>query len=144
MSRRITWSILLLLLTSVQSFAVACNVRCALMATDVKAAPADNTMRGMEHCDSMSSAPTQNGSAPQNVQDLHTPSLGATCCDDLSFAKDPGTVEQIDAALHPVTDASVTGSITLPMLVRGHERPPAYSSTILPSNLIPLASNLRI
>ena len=143
MGRRVTWSVLLLLLTSVQSFAVACNVRCALMTMDVKTAAVDNSMNGMEHCDGMSSGPSRNESALQSVQALQMHS-GSNCCDDLSIAKDPGTVEQIDATLHTVTHASVTGSIVLSALVRRRERPPTYSSTILPSNLVPLASNLRI
>jgi len=140
MGRRVTWSILLLLLTSVQSFALTCNVRCALMATPAKAAITDNSMRGMEHCDSMPSTPSQDEPRVQALQ-MHSSTI---CCDDLSFAKDSSPAEQTDIALHSLADASIAEFIILPAPVQKPERPPAYSSTILPSNLIPLVSNLRI
>lgn len=141
MGRRVVWSVLLLLLASVQSFAVSCNVRCALMGSPAKTAATDHSMGGMEHCAAMSHA--RNRSASQSVEALQT-RVGTNCCDDLSPAKDPGAVEQIDVVLHPIDDVSVAGSIVLPALVQMHERLPYYSSTTPPSNLIPLASNLRI
>src|SRR5579872_2335115 len=142
MSRRFTWSILLLLLTSVQSFAVACSVSCALMAMPMKTA-STGTTPGMEHCENMSSAAMQNKSATQSIQALQMTS-STTCCDDLSFAKDSGTAERTDIVLHSVANASVAEATHLPALAQRRERPPAWSVANLPSNLTPRASNLRI
>jgi hypothetical protein len=141
MGRRVAWSVLLLLLASVQSFAVTCNVRCALMGSPAKAAVTDHSMRGTEHCAGMSHA--RNGSASQSVETLQT-RLGTSCCDDLSLVKDPGAAEQIDVVMHPIEDVSIARSIVLPALVQMRKRLTAYSSTTPPSSLIPLASNLRI
>jgi hypothetical protein len=141
MGRRVAWSVMLLLLASVQSFAVTCNVRCALMGSPAKAAVTDHSMGGMEHCAGMSHA--RNGSASQSVEALQA-RAGTSCCDDVSRVKDPGAVEQIDVVLHPIDEMSVAGDIVLPALLQMHERLPAYSSTTPPSNLKSLASNLRI
>ncbi|HEY6412780.1 MAG TPA: hypothetical protein VIX42_03785 [Edaphobacter sp.] len=139
MSRKVTWSILLLLLTSVQSFAMVCNVRCALMSAPAKATATDSAMQGMEHCD-MPSAPAKNGPAAQALQVRS----GTTCCDDLSFAKDPGTAEQTDISLHAFDHASLTELVTSPVSLQKHERPPSRSDAVPPSNRTTLISNLRI
>jgi hypothetical protein len=139
MSRKVAWSILLLLLTSVQSFALTCNVRCVLMAKPAKSAAMDN-MPSMEHCDM---PPAQNESATPSLQSLKANS-GTTCCDDLSFAKDPGTTEQTDISLHALDHASLTESITSPVSVQKHKRPPSNSDTVPPSIRTALVSNLRI
>jgi hypothetical protein len=139
MSRKVAWPILLLLLTSVQSFALTCNVRCVLMAKPAKAAAMDN-MPSMEHCDM---PPAQNKSASPSLQSA-TVTSGTTCCDDLSFAKDPGTAEQTDISLHALDQASLTELVTSPAPVQKHKRPPSHSDTVPPSNRTTLVSNLRI
>src|SRR5579871_5040112 len=111
MSRKVAWSILLLLLTSVQSFALTCNVRCVLMANPVQAST-DNSMPGMEHCDM---SPAQGKSQP-SLQSAKA-SSATTCCDDLSFAKDPGTAEQTNISLLALDYANLTESLTSPVPV---------------------------
>jgi hypothetical protein len=139
MSRKVAWSILLLLLTSVQSFALTCNVRCVLMAQPVQAST-DNSMPGMEHCDM---SPAQNESTQPSLQSAKA-SSASTCCDDLSLAKDPGTAEQINTSLHALDQASLTESVTSSVPVQKHERPPSHSDTVPLSNRTTLVSNLRI
>jgi hypothetical protein len=139
MSRKVAWSILLLLLTSVQSFALTCNVRCVLMARPAQAST-NNSMPGMEHCDMPS---VQNESASPSLQSVKANS-GTTCCDDLSFAKDPGTAEQTDISLHALDHASLTELVTSPAPVQKHKRPPSHSETVPPSIRTTLVSNLRI
>ncbi len=53
MVRKITWSMLLLLLVSMQAFASACDVRCGAMALMDSAGP----MVGMAHCQGTASRP---------------------------------------------------------------------------------------
>ena len=142
MSRKVAWSILLLLLTSVQSFALTCNVRCVLMARPAIAATV-KSMPGMEHCSGMST-PTQNESVAVHSLQTSQACSGTTCRDDLSFAKDPGTAEQADISLHALDHASLTESITSPLSVQKHERPPSPSDTVPPANRTALISNLRI
>jgi hypothetical protein len=139
MSRKVAWSILLLLLTSVQSFALACNARCVLMAKPVQAAT-DNSMPGMEHCDM---PPAQNESPSPSLQSVKANS-GTTCCDDLSFAKDPGTAEQTSISLLALDHASLIESVTSPVSVQKNERPPSHSDTAALANRTTLVSNLRI
>jgi hypothetical protein len=142
MSRKVAWPILLLLLTSVQSFALTCNVRCVLMARPAAAAT-DNSMPGMEHCSGMST-PTRNESvAIHSILPSHACS-GTTCRDDLSFAKDPGTAEQTNISLHALDHASLTESVTSPAPVQKHKRRPSHSDTVPPSIRTALVSNLRI
>ena len=139
MSRKVAWSILLLLLTSVQSFALTCNVRCVLMAKPVQAST-DNSMPGMQHCDM---SPAQNESTKPSLQSAKAGSA-TTCCDHLSLAKDPGTAEQINTSLHALDQASLTESVTSPVPVQKHERPPSPSDTAPPSSRTTIVSNLRI
>jgi hypothetical protein len=139
MSRRVAWSILLLLLTSVQSFALTCNVRCVLMAKPVHAS-ADQSMLGMEHCDM---APAQNEPTQPILQSARA-SSATTCCDDLSFAKDPGTAEQTNISLLALNHANLTESITSPAPLQKYKRSPSLSDTAPPSNRTTLVSNLRI
>src|SRR5580704_915771 len=124
MSRKVAWSILLLLLTSVQSFALTCNVRCVLMARPAQAST-NNSMPGMEHCDMPS---VQNESASPSLQSVKANS-GTTCCDDLSFAKDPGTAEQTSISLLALDHANLTESAASLAPLQKHKRPPSYSDT---------------
>jgi hypothetical protein len=139
MSRKVAWSILLLLLTSVQSFALTCNVRCVLMAKPAKSVAMDN-MPSMEHCDM---SPAQNESKQPSLQSVKA-SSGTTCCDDLSFAKDPDTAEQTNMSLLALDHASLTELVTSPAPVQKHKRPPSNSDTVPPSIRTTLVSNLRI
>jgi hypothetical protein len=142
MSRKVAWSILLLLLTSVQSFALACNARCVLMARSAAAAT-DNSMPGMEHCSGMSTPPRNESVAIHSLQPSKACS-GTTCRDDLSFAKDLGTAEQTNISLHALDHASLTESALSPAPVQKHKRPPSYSDTAPLSNRTTLVSNLRV
>ena len=139
MSRKVAWSILLLLLTSVQSFALTCNIRCVLMARPAQVST-DNSMPGMVNCDM---PPAQNESASPSLQSVKA-SSGTTCCDDLSFAKDPGAAEQTNISLQAPNHASLTESVTSLAPVQKHERPPSHSDTAQLSNRATLVSNLRI
>jgi hypothetical protein len=113
------------------------------MATPARTAATNNAMPGMEHCESMPSAAAQNQPAPQSVQAVQMGS-STICCDDLSFAKDSGTIEQTDIVLHPLADANLVATTQLPAPLQKHDRPPAWSGKTIPSSLTPLASNLRI
>ncbi len=139
MSRKVAWSILLLILTSVQSFALTCNIRCALMAKPIQAST-DSSMPGMEHCDM---SPAQNESTQPSLQSAKA-SSATTCCDDLSFAKDPGTAEQTNISLLALDYANLTESVTSLAPLQKHRRPPSHSDTVPPSNRTTLVSNLRI
>lgn len=138
MSRKVAWSILLLLLTSVQSFALTCNVRCVLMAQP--AATKASSMPGMEHCDM---SPAQSKSTQPSLQSPKA-SSATTCCDDLSFAKDPGKAEQTNISLLALDQASLTESVTSPVPLQKHKRPTSHSNTVSLSNRTTLVSNLRI
>ena len=139
MSRKVAWSILLLLLTSVQSFALTCNVRCVLMSKPVQAST-DNSMPGMEHCDM---SPAQNESTQPSLQSAKA-SSATTCCDDLSFAKDPGTAEQTNISLLTLDHVNLTESVTSLAPLQRNKRPPSHSDTDPLGNRTTLVSNLRI
>lgn len=139
MSRKVAWSILLLLLTSVQSFALTCNIRCVLMAKPVQAST-DNSMPIMQHCDM---SPAQNESTQPSLQSAKA-SSATTCCNDLSFAKDPGIAEQTNVSQLALDHANLTESVTSLASLQKHERPPSHSDTVPLSNRTTLVSNLRI
>ena len=87
--------------------------------------------------------PAQNESASPSLQSLKANS-GTTCCDDLSFAKDPGIAEQPDISLHALDHASLTESITSLASLQKHKRPQSHSDTVPLANRATLVSNLRI
>jgi hypothetical protein len=96
-------------------------------------------MQVMEHCD-MPTAPAKHGPAAQALQVRS----GTTCCNDLSFAKDPGTAEQTEISLHALDHASLTESVTSPVPLQKHERPPSHSDAVPLSTRTTLVANLRI
>ena len=110
MVRKTTWSLLLLLLVSVQAFASACDVRCGAMALMDPAGP----MVGMEHCQGMASQPR----ADYEAVDTATPSqpcAGHICQNDwlllsrityeFSLSSLPATVLSVATPFLPVVSS---------------------------------------
>jgi hypothetical protein len=139
MVRKATWSMLLLLLASVQLLAMTCGVRCAAMAMPDRFAAAQSAMPGMEHC-GMSS---MRDSARHDVQAVQRCSSGI-CGDDLAVVKSPGDVaERADIALAHIVDVIFSGSAVLPLPI-DTAWPPLMSRSTTVSNLNTLLTNLRV
>jgi hypothetical protein len=148
MARKFFWSSLLLLLASVQSFASACDVRCAFMTMPAQSALMGDSMSGMVHCEGM---PSASSSGKSDAGDLGwyglrvSPSCpSSSCTEELSATKGRVPTERTDAALHALVDMGVHTSRTVPALIQRQERSPDDRSKVPPSNLISLVSNLRI
>lgn len=137
MVRKATWSVLLLLLASVQSLAMTCGVRCALMTMP----SVQSSMPGMEHCEGMSSG---SESARHGVQSSQQCS-SSICGDDLAVVKSPeAVVERTDIALSPLSDVIFRAFDLSPVSSQKAWPPPTGRSRTTLSNLNPLLSNLRV
>jgi hypothetical protein len=144
MVRKATWSIVLLLLASVQSLAMACGVRCTLMTMPAHAGVVQSSMPAMQHCKGMSSSTSGSESARLDAQASQRCSSGI-CSGDLAAVKSIGVAaERTDIALSPLADVIFSGSVLLAVSSDKTWRPPASRSTKAPSNLNPLLANLRI
>jgi len=107
MVRKTTWSMLLLLLVSMQAFASACDIRCGTMALMDSAGP----MVGMAHCQGMASRPL----AGHEAVDTATPSQPCTshiCKNDWSLQS--RVVHELGLSSLPVTVLSVV-TLSLPV-----------------------------
>ena len=78
MVRKTTWSLLLLLLVSVQAFASACDVRCGTMAL------MGSSMVGMDHCQGMASQTVSDDAAAYTVMPSQ-PCASHICKNDWSL-----------------------------------------------------------
>ena len=112
MVRKTTWSMLLLLLVSMQAFASACDVRCGVMALTGSA----GEMVRMAHCQGMASRPL----AGHEAVDTATPSQPCTsriCKNDWSLQN--RVVHELGLSSLPVTvPSAITGSLPVPTSLR--------------------------
>ena len=109
MVRNTTWSMLLLLLVSMQAFASACDVRCGAMALTGSA----GQMVSMAHCQGMASSPL----ADHEAVDTATPSQPCTshiCKNDWSFQS--RVVHELGLSSLPVTVLNVV-AVSLPVAI---------------------------
>src|SRR5487761_1045134 len=102
MRLKATWSLLLLLLVSVQAFAAACDVRCGTMAI----MDASSHMSGMNHCHGMVSRSLA-GSTAVTVLATSQPCASHICKSGWVFLQSPVAYE-LGASSLPVSAHSHT------------------------------------
>jgi len=136
MVRKATWSLLLLLLVSVQAFAATCDVRCMTMAT-MASAP---HMSGMANCQGIAS---QRISAQQVGITLSSsrPCASHICKDDWTFLQNP-VEHELGISSLPLAlpdRAAMLFEIAHPLQFKVNRSPHS-----IPSSFDPLISSLRV
>ena len=134
MVRKTTWSMLLLLLVSVQAFASACDVRCGAMALMDSAGP----MASMTHCQGMASRPI----AGHEAVDTATPfqaCVSHICKNDLVLQS--RAVQEFGLSSLVV---SVLSAATIPIPIAASVRWKSARSTHNIPTFDPLISSLRV
>ncbi|MHB2006580.1 MAG: hypothetical protein ACYDBH_01295 [Acidobacteriaceae bacterium] len=134
MVRKTTWSMLLLLLVSMQAFASACDVRCGAMALMGSAGP----MVGMAHCQGMASRPLPGHEAVDTAAPSQ-PCTSHICKNDLAVQS--RALHEFGLSTLPVT---VLGAATIPIPIAGSLRWKANRSTHSIQTFDPLISSLRV
>jgi hypothetical protein len=134
MVRKTTWSMLLLLLVSVQAFASACDVRCGAMALMGSAGP----MVGMAHCQGMASQPRADQEAV-NTAPPSQPCASHICKND--WALQSRAVHEFGLSSLPVTALS---AVTVSLPVATSLRWKADRSTHNIPAFDPIISSLRV
>jgi hypothetical protein len=144
MVRKAAWLLLLVLVANIQVFATVCATRCALMSIPTRTVSIDRAAPGMEHCSGTMIAPAGSGSGVGQFLALQGCSHDI-CRQDLSATRDHIAVDKTDVVLRDLASASVTApAVDSPVLLDQSWRSPAEQRTALPSNLVPLISNLRV
>lgn len=105
MLRKTTWSMLLLLLVSIQAFASGCDVRCATMTT----VNSTGHMASMAHCQGMESEPIA-GHAAVNTLTLSQPCTSHICKNDWAFQS--RAVQELGLSSLPAAALSVATAPT--------------------------------
>ena len=134
MVRRTTWSMLLLLLVSMQAFASACDVRCGAMALMDSAGP----MVGMAHCQGMASQPRADQEAVNTATPSH-PCASHICGSD--WALQSRAVYEFDLPSLPV---AVLSAVTASLPVAASLRWKTDRSTYNIPTFDPIISSLRV
>jgi hypothetical protein len=135
MRLKATWSLLLLLLVSVQSFAATCEVRCGTMAMMVSA----SQMPGMANCRGMASQRVSDWQADVTVTSAQT-CASHICKDDWTFLQSP-VEHELAISLLPLTPSSSTTmplEIAHPLQFKVNRSPHSIPS------FDPLISSLRV
>ena len=132
MVSKTTWSMLLLLLVSIQAFAAACDVRCGAMALMDSAGP----MAGMAHCQGMASLA---GHEAVNTVTASQPCASHICKND--WALQSRAVREFGLSSLPVAVLSaVTGSLPVAASLRWKTDRSTYN---IPT-FDPIISSLRV
>ncbi len=134
MVRKTTWSMLLLLLVSMQAFASACNVRCGVMALMDSAGP----MVGMAHCQGMASRPLPGHKAVDTAAPSK-PYTSHICKND--WALQSRAVHEFGLSTLPVT---VLSAATRPIPIAASLRWKTNRSTHSIQTFDSLISSLRV
>jgi hypothetical protein len=135
MRLKVAWSLLLLLLVSVQAFAAACDVRCGAIAS----ADSASHMTGMAHCHGMASQPLP---TQQSVVSLMSsqPCASHICKNDWTFLQNPVVHE---LGISPLSLA-VLGHAVIPVkIARPLQFKPDRSTHSIPA-YDPIISSLRV
>lgn len=134
MVRKTTWSMLLLLLVSVQAFASACDIRCGAMAFMDTA----GQMVGMAHCQGMASRPLPGHEAVDTAAPSQ-PCASHICKND--WALQSRTVQELGLSSLPVAVLSAA-TIPIPIAIFSRWKTDRSTHSIPPFD--PLTSSLRV